>query len=78
MLAPTIERDSCREVPLAWPTQRSMRLVMSFSTLGGRHAAVERQDLDGRALEHRQDVDRDHTAATVPSITSVRHITVTA
>ena len=33
MLAPTIDRDSCRDVPLAWPTQRSIRLVMSFSTL---------------------------------------------
>ena len=31
MLAPTIERDSCRLIPLAWLTQRSIRLVMSFS-----------------------------------------------
>ena len=33
MLAPTIDRDSCRDVPLAWPTHRSIRLVMSFSML---------------------------------------------
>ena len=33
MLAPTIERDSCRAMPVAWPTQRSIRLVMSFSML---------------------------------------------
>ena len=33
MLAPTIDRDSCREMPLAWPVQRSIRLVMSFSML---------------------------------------------
>ena len=32
-LAPVMERDSCRAVPAAWPVQRSMRLVMSFSTL---------------------------------------------
>jgi hypothetical protein len=33
MLQPTIERDSWRAVPAAWPVQRSMRLLMSFSTL---------------------------------------------
>ena len=32
MLAPTIDRDSWRLVPAACPVQRSMRLVMSFST----------------------------------------------
>ena len=33
MLAPMIERDSWREVPLAWPVQRSIRLLMSLATL---------------------------------------------
>jgi hypothetical protein len=28
MLAPITERDSCRRMPLAWPVQRSMRMVM--------------------------------------------------
>ena len=63
MLAPTIDRDSCRSVPLAWPVQRSMRLVMSLSMLVGRHAAVKRQRLHGRALEDRQDVDRNQREA---------------
>ena len=28
-----VERDSCRAVPAACPVQRSIRLLMSFSTL---------------------------------------------
>ena len=59
MLAPTIERDSCRFVPDAWPTHRSIRLVMSLATLVGRHAAVECQGLNRRTAEDGQDVDRD-------------------
>ncbi len=28
-----IDRDSCREVPLAWPVHRSIRLLMSLAML---------------------------------------------
>jgi hypothetical protein len=33
MLAPRIDRDSCRAMPLAWPVHRSIRLVMSCAML---------------------------------------------
>ena len=45
----------------------------------GRHAAVERQHLHRRALEHRQDVDRDRRRPPgAPSTTSASDMTVTA
>ena len=50
MLAPMKERDSWRRMPAAWPVPRSMRAVMSALDAGRRHAVVERQHLDGRAL----------------------------
>ena len=78
MLAPTIDRDSCRPVPvgLAGPALHAVGDVLLDAA--GRHAAVERQHLDRRALEDRQDVDRDQEEGQRPRTMNVSDMTVTA
>ena len=59
MLALTIERDSCATSG-GLSTHRSIQFEeMSFSILLAGMPLAERQHLDGRALEDRQDVHRD-------------------
>ena len=66
-----------RAVGLAGPSLHPVGDVVGDAV--GRHAAVKRQRLHGRALEDRQDVDRDHRQRlNAPSKMNVSDMTVTA